>query len=129
MDPFLYAICQDANPLLLWIAVRADLSQTLVKPAVVANKKMAPETGAMIQSAKAGVVRLIAPVRRNPVFSGSETETGEVAVADGNAAAGGQQAIDGSHQAAEQGAGGQEADGCSLGHVCPLFLARNHSAA
>ena len=90
---------------------------------------MAPETGAMIQSAKAGVVRLIAPVRRNPVFSGSETETGEIAVADGNAAAGGQQAIDGSHQTAEQGGGGQEADGCSLGHVCPLFLVRNHSAS
>ena len=62
-------------------------------------------------------------------FQGSETETGEVAVADGNAAAGGQKAVDGSHQTAEQGAGGQEADGCSLGHVCPLFLARNHSAS
>jgi hypothetical protein len=83
----------------------------------------------MIQSAKAGVVRLIARVRRNPVFSGSETETGEVAVADGNAAAGGQKAVDGSHQTAEQGAGGQEADRCSLGHVCPLFLVRNHSAS
>jgi hypothetical protein len=54
---------------------------------------------------------------------------GQVAVADGNAAAGGQKAVDGSHQTAEQGAGGQEADGCSLGHVCPLFLARNHSAS
>ena len=90
---------------------------------------MAPETGAMIQSAKAGAVRLIVRVRRNPVFSGSETETGEVAVADGNTAAGGQKAVDGGHQTAEQGAGGQEADGCSLGHVCPLFLARNHSAS
>ena len=49
---------------------------------------------------------------------------GEVAVADGNAAAGGQKAVDGSHQTAEQGAGGQEADGCSLGHVCPLFFGR-----
>src|SRR6185437_3770859 len=83
---------------------------------------MAPETGAMIHSAKANVVRLIVPVRASPVFQGSETETGEIAVADGNAAAGGQKTVDGSHQAAEQGAGGQEADGCSLGHVCPLFL-------
>ena len=54
---------------------------------------------------------------------------GQVAVADGNAAGGGQQAVDGSHQTAEQGAGGQEADGCGLGHVRPLFLARNHSAS
>ena len=63
------------------------------------------------------------------MFSGLETEAGEVAVADGNAAAGGQQAVDGGHQTAEQGAGGQEADGRSLGHVCPLFLVRNHSAS
>ena len=46
---------------------------------------------------------------------------GQVAVADGNAAAGGQKAVDGSHQTAEQGAGGQEADGCSLGHVSPFL--------
>ena len=90
---------------------------------------MAPETGAMIQSAKVKVSRLRVAVRGSAVFSGSETEGGQVAVADGNAAAGGQQAVDGRHQAAEQGAGGQEADGCSLGHVCPLFLARNHSAS
>jgi hypothetical protein len=32
---------------LLWIAVRADLSQTLVKRAAVRKQKMAPETGAM----------------------------------------------------------------------------------
>src|SRR6476620_5427234 len=88
---------------------------------------MAPETGAMIQSAKAEISRL--SVRGSAVFSGSETEGGQVAVANRNAAAGGQQAVDGSHQAAEQGARGQEADGCSLGHVCPLFLARNHSAS
>ena len=78
----------------------------------------------MIQIIDGWIARLIAPVRGRSVFSGSETETGEVAIADGNAAAGGQQAIDGSHQAAEQGAGGQEADGCSLGHVCPLFFGR-----
>ena len=50
----------------------------------------------------------------------SEAETGEVAVANGDAAARGQQAVDRGHQAAEQRAGGQEADGCSLGHECPL---------
>ena len=66
---------------------------------------------------------------KNPLFSGSEAETREVAVADGDTAAGGQEAVDRSHQTAEQGAGGQEADGCSLGHVCPLFLVRNHSAS
>ena len=79
----------------------------------------------MVQIIDGWIARAIAPVRGRPVFSGSETETGEVAVADGNAAAGRQKAVDGSHQAAEQGAGGQEADGCGLGHVCPLFLVRN----
>lgn len=112
------------------IAVRADLSQTLVKPAACRQQKKWPrKPGPWIQSAKARIVHRIAPVRRNPVFAGSETEMGQVAVADGNAAAGGQKAVDGRHQTAEQGAGGQKADGCSLGHVCPLFLARNHSAS
>ena len=45
---------------------------------------------------------------------------GEIAVANGDAAARGQQAVDRGHQAAEQRAGGKEADGCSLGHECPL---------
>ena len=45
---------------------------------------------------------------------------GEIAVADGNAAAGGQQAVDRSHQPAEQVGGGQEADRCSLGHGVPF---------
>ena len=53
----------------------------------------------------------------------------EVAVANGNPAACGQQAVDGSHQAAEQGAGGQEADGCSLGHGVSPFLGADHSAS
>ena len=81
---------------------------------------MAPETGAMIQSAKAEVSRLSVPVRGSAVFSGSETEGWQVTVANRNAAAGGQQAVDGGHQAAEQGAGGQEADRCSLGHGVPF---------
>ena len=50
----------------------------------------------------------------------SEAETGEVAVTNGDAAARGQQAVDRGHQAAEQRAGGKKADGCSLGHECPL---------
>ena len=50
----------------------------------------------------------------------SEAETGEVAVANGDTAARGQQAVDRGHQAAEQRAGGKKADGCSLGHECPL---------
>ena len=84
---------------------------------------MAPETGAIGLKYQDGVGVRTNPVVRNHTFS-SETEMGEVAVADGNAAAGGQKAVDGSHQTAEQGAGGQEADGCSLGHVCPLFFGR-----
>jgi hypothetical protein len=129
MDVSLYAICQDANPLLQPTGTWADLSQTRVNAGGRLHKKMAPENrGHWFNPSRGRAVRPIAPVRRNPVFSGSETETGEVAVANGDAAAGGQKAVDRSHQAAEQGAGGQEADGCSLGHVCPLFLVRNHSA-
>src|SRR6266850_1234753 len=129
---FLYAICQYANPILQPTGIRADLSQSLVKPAAGCrqSKKNGPgNRGHWFNPSRGRAARLAAPVRRTPVFSGSETETGEVAVADGNAAAGGQQAVDGGHQTAEQGAGGQEADGCSLGHVCPLFLVRNHSAS
>ena len=50
----------------------------------------------------------------------SEAKAGEVAVANGDAAARDQQAVDRGHQAAEQRAGGKEADGCSLEHGCPL---------
>ena len=50
----------------------------------------------------------------------SETKTGEVAVANGDLAARHQQAVDRGHQTAEQRAGRKEADGCSLGHGCPL---------
>ena len=59
----------------------------------------------------------------------SETKTGEVTVANGDAAARGQEAVDRGHQAAEQRAGGQEADGCSLGHECPLSDVRSSSAS
>ena len=57
-----------------------------------------------------------------PLFSALKTEIGQVAIAHGDAAAGDQQAVDERHQAAEQGAGGHEADRCSLGHKRPLFL-------
>ena len=50
----------------------------------------------------------------------SEPEIGQVAIAHRNAGAGHQQAVDRRHQAAEQRAGGKKADGCSLGHECPL---------
>ena len=59
----------------------------------------------------------------------SETKTGEVTVANGDAAARGQEEVDRGHQAAEQHAGGQEADGCSLGHECPLSDVRSSSAS
>ena len=54
-------------------------------------------------------------------LASSETEPGQVAVARGDAGARGQCTVDGGHQSGEQGAGGYEADGCSLGHLCPLF--------
>ena len=57
-----------------------------------------------------------------PYFKGSETEARHVAIADGDAAAFGQQAVDRSHHAGEQGGGGQQADRCSLGHGVSPFL-------
>jgi len=108
----------------------ADLSQTLTSSIGLRHAKTAPETGAIGLKYQDRVgVRTISSSGTIPSVLSSETETGEVAVADGDTAAGGQKAVDGSHQTAEQGAGGQEADGCSLGHVCPLFLMRNHSAS
>lgn len=58
------------------------------------------------------------------IVEASEPETGKVAVANRDAAARGQKAVDGCHQAAEQGAGGQEADRCSFGHVLSPFRGR-----
>lgn len=75
----------------------------------------------MVQFDQVSLCPIGAPAR--PVLSDSKTEMGQVTVPDGDAAAGDQQAIDGGHQAAEQGAGGQEVDRCSLGHKRPLFLA------
>jgi hypothetical protein len=125
LDTFLYAICQDANPLLQRTGIRADLSQSLVKAGGRLQTKMAPENrDHWFNPSRGRAARPIGPARRTPIISGSETEMGEVAIADGDTAAGGQQAVDGSHQTAEQGAGGQEADGCGLGHVCPLFFGR-----
>jgi hypothetical protein len=43
LDIFLYAICQDANPLLLRTGIRADLSQSLVEAGGRLQTKMAPE--------------------------------------------------------------------------------------
>jgi hypothetical protein len=60
------------------------------------------------------------PRKKALTVEASEAERGELAVANRNAAARNQKAVDGSHQAAEQGTGGQEADGCSLGHECPF---------
>ena len=92
------------------------------QPSVAAMKR-APETGAIdrnIGGRSFGSVH--GSVRQMLRNKASETKIGEVAVADGDAAARGQKAVDRGHQAAEQGAGGKEADGCSLGHECPLFL-------
>ena len=116
--------------LLRRIRVRADLSQMLVKVGGLLQTKNGPgNRGHSYREIVRRAVRLERPSSKIAYFLGSETETGEVAIADGNPAAGGQQTVDRGHQTAEQGAGGQEADGCSLGHVCPLFLVRTHSAS
>ena len=112
------------KPLLPRIGVRADLSQMLAKDDGRLQTKNGPGKPGPIGANHRGPDR--SPGSRlcaeTLYFQGSETEAGKVAVANGNTAGGGQQAVDGDHQAAEQGAGGQEADRCSLGHVCPLFL-------
>src|SRR6266851_245069 len=59
--------------------------------------------------------------RTNAGFTGSKPEIGEIAVTHRHAGAGHQQAVDGDHQAAEQGSGGREADGSRLGHNSPLL--------
>ena len=130
MDVSLYAICQDANPLLRPTGTWADLSQTRVNAGGRLQKKMAPENrGHWFNPSRGRAVRPIAPVRRNPVFSGSETETGEVAVANGDAGTRGQQAVDRGHQAAEESAGGCEAEGGGLGHFVPFSESRSGSAS
>ena len=50
-----------------------------------------------------------------------DAKPGKVAVADRDLRASHQKAVDGGHEAAEQGGGRYEADGSSLGHFCPLF--------
>jgi len=93
-------------------------------PILGCETKKAPETrGHLLEPLRArhGPDRAVGAGAR--CFQASEAETGKIAIADGDTAALGQQAVDGSHQAAEQRAGGQEADGSSLGHVCPLSKA------
>lgn len=92
-------------------------------PTASCTKKWPLRSGAIDDPISSGRVdREIRSQRQDPIFQGSETEIGQVAIAHGDAAAGGQQSIDRGHQAAEQGAGGREADRCSLGHKRPLFL-------
>jgi hypothetical protein len=59
---------------------------------------------------------------------GSEADAGKVAVAIRDLGALHQQPVDGRHQAAEQGAGGRQYNGSSLGHCVP-FLGGQPSAA
>lgn len=85
--------------------------------------KMAPENrGHCSTLAGAGNRRWIRLGAELPYFKGSEAEARHVAIADGDAAAFSQQAVDRSHQAGEQGGGRQEADRCSLGHGVSPFL-------
>ena len=96
---------------MLLIVTPADLSQMVVNAGSETRMKNGPgKPGPLIQIICARTVRLVRLANRNAVFSGSKPEIGQVAVADGNAAAGDQQAVDGSHQPAEQRAGGKEAD-------------------
>jgi hypothetical protein len=47
LDVFLYAICQDANPLLRRTGIRADLSQSLVRPVAGRKRKWPRKTRAI----------------------------------------------------------------------------------
>src|SRR6267378_6972384 len=59
----------------------------------------------------------------------SEPEIGKVPIAQRGTGRGHQRTVDGGHQAAEQGGGGREADGSSLGHCRPLSKARRIAAS
>src|SRR5258706_16107580 len=59
----------------------------------------------------------------------SEAEIGKVPIAQRGTGRGHQRTVDGGHQAAEQGGGGREADGSSLGHCRPLSKARRIAAS
>src|SRR5687768_6442653 len=83
--------------------------------------KMAPETPGHWSTCLARLAPPCADFLQEACgVSGSKPKIGEVAVANGDAAARRQKAVDRGHQAAEQGAGGNEADRCSLGHGRPL---------
>ena len=101
----LYAICQEATGILHPTVIPADLSQMSVNADPWSQTKNGPgNRGHLFKPSQACRSSDRAPSAQVLYFSGSETEIGEIAVADGNAAAGGQQAVDGS----------------SLGHFVPF---------
>jgi hypothetical protein len=115
---------------MLPIVTPADLSQSLVKAAAARKQKMAPEAGAIkFRSSKARSFFGSRPFAESLYFQGLETKTGQVAVADGNAAAGGQQAVDRSHTRANRVVEGRRLIGAVLDMDVPFSWSRNHSAS
>ena len=93
-------------------------------------KKMAPKIGAIGRKLNVGCgTETKAGFLKALDSQGLETEVRKVTIADGDARAGHQQAVDRRHQAAEQRAGRYQTDGSSLGHLCPLSWLRNNSAS
>lgn len=101
---------------------QADLSQSGAIEAMAARTQKAPEVPGpwsqvvMVRNAVAASGSL-----QTAVLTGSEPETGQVAIAHRDPAAFDQKAVDEGHQAAEQRAGGQEGDRCGLGHGLSPF--------
>src|SRR5258708_1158547 len=86
---------------------------------------MAPESGAInpkyerVEDSRA--IRSQARAAPKAVcLPGLEAEAGKIAVADREARAAAQEAVDGGHEAGKQRARGSNGDGGSLGHCCPL---------
>jgi hypothetical protein len=114
-------ICHVANGFCVPLSTGPICRRCLQSRQPPAQMKMAPETGAIDRNTWCSsryTARIV--TREIRVVCASKPKIWEVAVADGAAAARGQKAVDRGHQAAERGAGGKEADGCSLGHGCPL---------
>jgi hypothetical protein len=112
----------DCKCLISTVAAPADLSQMMEDSRSKAGQKNGPGNRGHKSKVREENVGAATRGASKPLL-GLKPKIGEVAITDGNAGAGRQQAVDRGHQAAEQSGGGREPDSSSLGHLSPLFLA------
>ena len=94
------------------------------------QKKDPGKPGSQSGRIACGFNTALAGVFRGGAFRSSETEVGEVTVADSKVGARHQQTIDGGHKPAKKrGGGGREAERHCFGHCCPLVEAVQRIAA